>query len=105
MLTPEDLKNQIKLYLAVKKVNEEKGFDFCGIKGQIELTEYVCLADIAEMLLNDPYDWRGIKESTVCATEADSYPAITFKVCKRWISSALYGCKIISSRRGYMGFL
>ena len=82
MLTPEDLKNQIKLYLAVKKVNEEKGFDFCGIKGQIELTEYVCLADIAEMLLNDPYDWRGAKESTVCATEADSYAAITMQLLK-----------------------
>ncbi|MCD6325077.1 hypothetical protein J7L97_02185 [Candidatus Bathyarchaeota archaeon] len=34
MLTPETLKAQIRLYLAMKKVNEEKGFDFCGLKGQ-----------------------------------------------------------------------
>ncbi|RJS76561.1 hypothetical protein CW712_01445 [Candidatus Bathyarchaeota archaeon] len=33
MLTPETLKNQIRLYLAMKMVNEEEGFDFCGLKG------------------------------------------------------------------------
>jgi len=88
MLTRDTLKNQIRLYLAVEKVNAEKGFDFCGIKGQRELTEYVCLADVAEMLLNDPYDWRGPKESVVCATEADSYAAITMQLLK-YISGGL----------------
>ena len=88
MLTTETLKNQIRLYLAVKQVNEEKGFDFCGIKGQRELTEYVCLADVAEMLLNDPYDWNGRKEPTVCATEADSYSALTMQILK-YVSGGL----------------
>jgi L-fucose isomerase len=88
MLTPETLKNQLRLYLAVRKVNDEKGFDFCGIKGQRELTEYVCLADVAEMFLNDPYDWRGPKEPTVCATEADSYAAITMQFLK-YVSGGL----------------
>ena len=88
MLTPESLKNQLRLYLSVRKVNEEKGFDFCGIKGQRELTEYVCLADVAEMLLNDPYDWRGPKEPTVCATEADAYAAITMQLLK-YVSGGL----------------
>jgi len=88
MLTSETLKNQLRLYLAVRKINEGKGFDFCGIKGQRELTEYVCLADVAEMLLNDPYDWRGPKETTVCATEADSYAAITMQLLK-YISAGL----------------
>ncbi|MFQ6065679.1 MAG: L-fucose/L-arabinose isomerase family protein [bacterium] len=82
MLTPESLKTQLRLYLAAKKVNEEKGFDFCGVKGQRELTEYVCLADVAEMILNDPYDWNGPKEPTVCATEADAYAAITMQLLK-----------------------
>lgn len=82
MLTPETLKTQIRLYLAVKAVNEEKGFDFCGLKGQRELTEYVCLGDVVEMLLNDPYDWNGTKEPTVCATEADSYAAVTMQLLK-----------------------
>ncbi|HEX29241.1 TPA: hypothetical protein ENG04_04090, partial [Candidatus Poribacteria bacterium] len=71
MLTPETLKTQIRLYLAMEMVNREKGFDFCGLKGQRELTEHVCLGDVPEMLMNDPYDWRGPKEPTVCATEAD----------------------------------
>jgi len=88
MLTPETLKTQIRLYLAMKKVNEEKGFDFCGLKGQRELTEYVCVGDVAEMLMNDPYDWNGPKEPTVCATEADALAALTMELLK-YISGGL----------------
>jgi L-fucose isomerase len=88
MLTPETLKTQIRLYIAMRMVNEEKGFDFCGLKGQRELTEYVCLGDVPEMLMNDPYDWNGPKEPTVCATEADSYAAMTMQLLK-YISGGL----------------
>ena len=82
MLTPETLKTQIRLYLAMRMVNQDKGFDFCGLKGQREMTEHVCVGDVAEMLLNDPYDWRGHKEPTVCATEADAYAAVTMQSLK-----------------------
>ncbi len=82
MLTPETLKTQIRLYLAMQMVNEDKGFDFCGLKGQRELTEHVCLGDVAEMLMNDPYDWNGAKEPTVCATEADAGAAVTMQLLK-----------------------
>jgi len=82
MLTPETLKTQIRLYCAMLEVNEEKGFDYCGLKGQREMTEYVCLGDVPEMLMNDPYDWNGPKESTVCATEADAYAAVTMQLLK-----------------------
>lgn len=82
MLTPERLETQLRLYLAVRDLNEENGFDYCGIKGQRELSEYVCIADVAEMLLNDPYDWNGPKEPTVCATEADAYAGITMQLLK-----------------------
>ncbi len=88
MLTPETLKTQIRLYLAMRAVNEDKGFDFCGLKGQRELTEHVCLGDVAEMLMNDPYDWNGPKEPTVCATEADAYAAVTMQMLK-YISGGL----------------
>ncbi|MGC8804671.1 MAG: L-fucose/L-arabinose isomerase family protein, partial [Candidatus Ratteibacteria bacterium] len=88
MLTPETLKKQISLYLAMKKVNEEYDFDFCGLKGQRELTEHVCLGDVPEMLMNDPYDWNGSKEPFVCATEADSYAALTMQILK-YISGGL----------------
>ena len=87
-LTPEALKRQIRLYLAMRDVNREKGFDFCGLKGQRELTEYVCLGDVAEMLMNDPYDWNGPKEPTVCATEADALAAVTMQMLK-YISGGL----------------
>jgi len=88
MLTPETLKTQIRLYIAMERVNQEQGFDFCGLKGQRELTEYVCLGDVPEMLMNDPYDWRGKKEPTVCATEADAYAAITMQLMK-YVSGGL----------------
>ena len=54
MLTPDKLETQLRLYLAMRELNEEDGFDYCGIKGQRELSEHVCIADVAEMLLNDP---------------------------------------------------
>ncbi|MBI1390283.1 MAG: hypothetical protein GC154_17725 [bacterium] len=88
MLTPETLERQIALYLAMKAVNEDKGFDFCGLKGQRELTEYVCLGDVPEMIMNDPYDWNGPKESVVCSTEADFYAAVTMQLMK-YISGGL----------------
>ncbi len=88
MLTKETLGAQIRLYLAMQQINAEKGFDFCGLKGQRELTEYVCLGDVAEMLMNDPYDWNGPKEPVVCATEADSYAAITMQMLK-YVSGGL----------------
>ncbi|MEM2088134.1 MAG: L-fucose/L-arabinose isomerase family protein [Thermoproteota archaeon] len=88
MLTRETLGKQIRMYLAVKKINEEMGFDFCGIKGQRELSEHVVIPDVAEMLLNDPYDWNGLKEPTVCATEADSFAALTMQVLK-YVSGGL----------------
>lgn len=88
MLTKETLKTQIRLYLTMELVNQEKGFDFCGLKGQRELTEYVCLGDVPEMLMNDPYDWRGPKEPFVCATEADTYAAVTMQLLK-YVSGGL----------------
>lgn len=88
ILTPETLKTQIRLYLAMREVNNENGFDFCGLKGQRELTEYICLGDVAEMLMNDPYDFNGPKEPTVCATEADAYAALTMQMFK-YVSGGL----------------
>jgi L-fucose isomerase len=88
MLTPESLRRQIRLYIAMRQVNEENGFDFCGLKGQRELTEYVTLGDIPEMLMNDPYDWNGPKDPTVCATEADAYAALSMQILK-YISGGL----------------
>jgi L-fucose isomerase len=81
-LTPDLLETQLRLYVALRETNAEYGFDFCGLKGQRELSEHVCIADVAEMLLNDPYDWNGPKESFVCATEADAFAALTMQALK-----------------------
>lgn len=88
MLTPETLERQIRIYLAMERINAEEGFDFCGLKGQRELTEHYTLGDVPEMMMNDPYDWRGPKEPVVCATEADSFAAITMQLLK-YISGGL----------------
>jgi L-fucose/D-arabinose isomerase len=88
MLTPDHLRTQIRLYLAMRALNEENGFDLCGLKGQRELTEHVTLGDIPEMLMNDPYDWNGPKLPMVCATEADAFAALSMQMLK-YISGGL----------------
>ncbi len=88
VLSKQTLETQIRLYIAMDRVNGENGFDFCGLKGQRELTEHVCLGDVPEMLMNDPYDWNGPKEPMVCATEADAYAAVTMQAMK-YISGGL----------------
>jgi len=88
MLTPDTLKTQLRMYLALRALNEENGFDLCGLKGQRELSEHVALCDVAEMLMNDPYDWNGPKEPTVCATEADAYAALSMQLLK-YVSGGL----------------
>jgi hypothetical protein len=51
---------------------EEFGYDFCGIKGQRELTEHYVTSDIAEAFLNDYYGPDGTPhDPVICATEAD----------------------------------
>ncbi len=81
-LTPEKLELQIKSYYAVKKMCEEFELDFTGIKAQPELTEHFVTMDLTEAFMNDPYDWDGPKEPTVCATEADSDGALTMQIFK-----------------------
>jgi L-fucose isomerase len=82
-LTPELLERQIRSYYAMRELIDEWNLAFCGIKGQPELTNNFCTMDVAEAFLNDPYDWEGPKESTVCATEADMDAALTMQVLKR----------------------
>ena len=82
MLTKETLGRQIRVYIAMNRLNELYGFDFCGLKGQRELTEHYTLGDVPEMLMNDPYDWSGPKETMVCTTEADTYAAVTMQLLK-----------------------
>ncbi|GAB3462824.1 L-fucose/L-arabinose isomerase family protein [Streptomonospora sediminis] len=81
-LTPALLERQIGSYLAMRELIDEWNLDFSGIKGQPELTGHFATMDIAEALLNDPYDWRGPKATHVCATEADMDGALTMQLLK-----------------------
>ena len=81
-LTPDILERQVRSYHAMRELIDEWDLDFCGIKGQPELTNHYATMDIAEAFLNDPYDWEGAKEPIVCATEADSDGALTMQILK-----------------------
>ncbi len=81
-LTPELLERQIRVYYVMRQLIDEWSLDFCGIKGQPEMTGSWCTMDIAEAFLNDPYDWDGAKEPFVCATEADMDAALTMQMLK-----------------------
>jgi L-fucose isomerase len=82
-LTPELLERQLRIYLAMRELVEERHLDFCGIKAQPELTDGFCTTDVAEAFLNDPYDWDGDKEPLVCSTEADMDAALTMQILKQ----------------------
>ncbi len=81
-LTPELLRRQIKSYHAVRELIDEWRLDFCGIKGQPEMTNHFATMDVAEAFLNDPYDWEGPHDPIICATEADSDGALTMEIFK-----------------------
>src|ERR1035441_7224853 len=79
-LTPEILERQVCSYYAMRQIIEEGKIDFCGIKGQPELTNNFTTADIAEAFLNDPYDFDGPKAPVICATECDMDGALTMQI-------------------------
>jgi len=81
-LTRELLERQVRSYYAMRELIDEWHLDFSGIKGQPELTNNFCTADITEAFLNDPYDWEGPKQTHVCATEADMDGALTMQILK-----------------------
>ena len=82
ILTEEKLKTQIRSYIGLRDIIAEKHLDFVGIKAHGDLTDRYCTMDIAEALLNDPYDWNGPKEPVVAATESDMDGALTMQIFK-----------------------
>jgi L-fucose/D-arabinose isomerase len=79
-LTPEKLELQVASYHAVREIADEWRLDFCGIKGQPELTTNFVTMDVTEAFLNDPYDWEGPKDPFICATEVDMDGALTMQL-------------------------
>ena len=79
---PENVKQQVRHYIATRGIIEDFGLDFVGIKCHYELSEYFVTSCLSAMALNDPYDWNGAKEPTVMACEADSDGALTMQILK-----------------------
>jgi len=83
LLTDTLLRRAIAMYYAMRDLCSEFSYDFCGIKGQRELTEHYCTSDVCEAFLNDPYGPDGeLHEPIVCSTEADMDAALTMQVFK-----------------------
>ena len=83
ILTEDLLKKQLGMYYAIRDLFSEFKYDFCGIKGQRELTEHYATADIPEAFLNDPYGPEGEPhDPIVCSTEADMDAALTMQIFK-----------------------
>jgi len=77
------LARQVRMYLAMKDFCAEEGIDFCGLTGQLDMTEYrdLCIGDLQEAILNDIADWEdNPKKPIVCATECDSNGALTMQL-------------------------
>jgi L-fucose isomerase len=79
---PEHVKEQIRHYLAIRKVVEEFGIDFACLKCHYDLSEYHVTGCVSAMFMNDPYDWNGPKQPTILACEADSDGALTMQILK-----------------------
>ncbi|TFG64058.1 MAG: fucose isomerase [Spirochaetales bacterium] len=82
MKCTEDLvKRSLAMYYAMTDLCDEFGYDFCGIKGQRELTEHYATSDIPEAVLNDYYGPAGEPhDPIVCSTEADMDAALTMQI-------------------------
>ena len=77
------LARQVRWYLAMKDFCRDYGIDFCGLTGQLDMTEYEdgCTADLPEALLNDIADWEDEnKDPIITATECDSNGALTMQL-------------------------
>ncbi len=77
------LARQVRMYLALKDFCRDEGIDFCGLTGQLDMTEqpHMCIMDVQEALLNDNADWEESKKKPlICATECDSNGALTMQL-------------------------
>lgn len=77
------LARQVRMYLAMKDFCKLEGIDFCGLTGQLDMTESaeMCIADVPEALLNDTADWEQEKKKPIiCGTECDSNGALTMQI-------------------------
>ena len=81
-LTEEKLRKQFRFYLATKRIQQNAGFSFVGVKCIPEMSDNHVSQCMTAALMNDPYDADGPKEPVVCACECDMDGALTMQILK-----------------------
>jgi L-fucose isomerase len=79
---PENVREQIRHYIAIREMVAEYGLDFIGLKCHYDLSEYHVTGCLSAVFFNDPYDWNGSKQPTVLACESDADGALTMQILK-----------------------
>ena len=84
IIAKEDvLIKQIKLYLALQEICDEKGYDFVAIKCLPELPELYTTFCLAHAIMGDAEDDKGPKDRFIMACEADLNAALTMQILKQ----------------------
>jgi len=78
--SPEKLEKQVRSYLATRKLVEQHGFDFIGVKCQPEMSDGYVTQCVAHMLVNGIEDAGGPKPAMVHACESDADGALTMQI-------------------------
>jgi L-fucose isomerase len=78
----EVLEAQVRMYLALRELIEEKQYDAVCVKCLPELPACHTTFCLAIAILNDRSDHRGPKESVVCGCEADVNGTLTMQLLK-----------------------
>jgi len=73
---------QIRLYLALRELVQEKGYDFIAVKCLPDMPSFYTTFCVAHAMLNDRSDLYGPKESIVCGCEADANGTLTMQMLK-----------------------
>jgi L-fucose isomerase len=76
------LLKQIRLYLALEELCQERGFDFIAVRCLPELPSVYTSFCLAHAFLGDGQDHRGPKERFVFSCEADINAALTMQLLK-----------------------
>ncbi|MBI5723018.1 MAG: L-fucose isomerase [Planctomycetes bacterium] len=79
-LTRKSLEFQAACAAAVKRIIEERQFDFIGIKCHYDMSEYYCTQCLSAAFLPSRCDWDGPRRPVACACEADGDGAMTMQI-------------------------
>jgi L-fucose isomerase len=78
--TAQRLEQQVRSYLATRRLASERGFDFVGVKCQPELSDGYVSQCVAHLLCNSGLDASGAGPILVHACEADADGALTMQI-------------------------